>query len=932
MGGSGFEVAVPGTPDVRALVGRESECALLSDALDHAVSGTGSALLLRGQAGMGKTALLEWAVARAEVRRMRVLRMAGAPAEADLAYAALHQVLWPLLDGTTGLPSAQRDALERALGVREGAQPDGFAVGDATLGLLSRAAAHRPLLVVLDDLHCCDTTSATVFGSLQDRVTELPVVLLAATRPEGMPVEAAVGSDIVDVPRLTDEQARLLVEAHRPGLEESAVERILCEAQGNPLALIELPRQLDRVSHRGLLPLGAPLPVGERLADVFGSRINTLSRAARHLLLLTALGTESGHDHVLAGEPDPAADAAGDGHPQRELVESGLADTHPVTGRPRLRHPLIGSCAVHLAPPSAVREAHLELAGALPEDHPRHALHLAAGTIGADETVALRLERAAQAMALRRGDIEAARLYARAAALSEDPGAAATRRIMAASLASRGSAALEHLRHLMAEVARHPVPAELAPIHRFSIAFFQLHEGSDLRTPASLMAGILDGLDAAPRPEEALAGLWDYLYCLLILVAVYTGDEDIWDALDRHIHLASPLARLCHDVWKDPARTAHGAGDRLRDLLAGLTPEQEAQSVWLILWTAVGLNAVGEHPAVLERLGRQDVWGTRAFVNLVTCRDDVLAGRWDNALRSAERGARESVARGFELHEMTHHLHTGFILAARGDEAALDALHERLGPWARKRELRFLTDGMHAHRSLLALGAQDYEEAYAHAAAVTPAGRLPARVPWFQHAFLDLVQAAIHTGRHAQARAHVDAAVAAEIHLISAHHSFVLAVARAVESQDEACFRAALAHPGSDRWPMEKARLHLAYGAQLRRGGHRKAAAAPLLVAHRTFTALGAALWAAAAARELRTVGHDPHRTTPRPDAWHHLTAQERRITELAAAGLTNREIGNRLRLSPRTVGAHLYKAFPKLGVTSRAALSHALRGGEDSG
>ncbi|MEU7077851.1 AAA family ATPase [Streptomyces sp. NPDC046409] len=899
------------------LLGRSAERAVLSAAL----AGAGDAVLLRGDPGIGKTSLLEWAVRRARAADTRVLRMVGAAAESGLAYAALHQVLWPLLDESAGLPPAQQDALERALGVREGAPPDGFALGDAALGLLARTAARRPLLVVLDDLQWADETSAAVFAFLQRRIERTAVVLLAATRDAEARFDGPT-STVVDVGRLSSDEAGVLVDSRCPGLESGVRDRILHEAGGNPLALTELPLQLDPDVGRGVLPLPDHLPVGTRLGRMFDTRIARLSSPARDRLLRLALG-EAWRGADLPGARGQVPRPPDDDGLRRELTDSGLAVVDPTTSELRFRHPLVASCVVELAPKAAVRKAHLRIAALLPPDHPQRALHLSAGTVDPDEATASCLERAAEEMAQRRGDVEAARLYGRAAELSGSPSGAVRRWIMAASLATRGTAPLDFIRRLLDEVARHPVPGDLAVLHQFSIAFFQLHEGSDYRAPAVVMSEILDGLGALPQEEPG--GLRDSLFCLLILTTVYTGDDALWRNLDRHIHQASPLAALCYDVWKDPARTAHGAAERLRPALATLTPHQEAMSVWLILWTAVGADVIGEHPELLQRLQRQHLWGTRSFLDLVTCRDDVIRGRWESALRTADRGARESAARGFDIHRMTYHLHAGFVLAGRGEADALDSLHEQLGPWARERGLRFLLDGMHAHRSLLALGAGRYEDAYAHAAAVTPPGTLPARVPWFLHSFLDLVEAAAHTGREEQARAHVDAAVAAGVAEISGHHAFTVSAAAAVVARDDARFRAALARPGAEQWPFTHARLHLAYGGHLRRRSRRKDAVSPLLEARRIFAGLGAVQWVAAADRELSAAGGAVPPTAGRGAEWQVLTAQERRIADLAACGLTNREIANRVRVSPRTVGAHLYRIFPKLGVTSRAALSEAL-------
>ncbi|MBD2831084.1 ATP-binding protein [Streptomyces pratensis] len=826
------------------LLGRSAERAVLSAAL----AGAGAAVLLRGDPGIGKTSLLEWAVRRPGPRtRGCCAWSARLPSRSGLRRAPPGAVA--VAGRVRGPSPAQQDALERALGVREGAPPDGFALGDAALGLLARTAARRPLLVVLDDLQWADETSAAVFAFLQRRIERTAVVLLAATRDAEARFDGST-STVVDVGCLSPGEAGVLVDSRCPGLESGVRDRILHEAGGNPLALTELPLQLDPMSAGACClcrttfrsaPASGACSIHASLASRPGAGPAAAAGPRGGLARADLPGTRG---HV----PRPPGDDA----LLRELTDSGLAVVDPTTSELRFRHPLVASCVVELAPKAAVRKAHLRIAALLPRT-----TRSAPFTCRPGPWTPTRRRRRASNGPRRR--------WRSGAATWRPPGCTAERLSSVKAVGCRaavdhgrvprhrGTAPLDFIRRLLDEVARHPVPEDLAVLHQFSIAFFQLHEGSDYRAPAVVMSEILDGLGALPQEEPG--GLRDSLFCLLILTTVYTGDDALWGNLDRHIHQASPLAALCYDVWKDPARTAHGAAERLRPALATLTPHQEAMSVWLILWTAVGADVIGEHPELLQRLQRQHVWGTRSFLDLVTCRDDVIRGRWESALRTAERGARESAARGFDIHRMTHHLHAGFVLAGRGEADALDSLHEQLGPWARERGLRFLLDGMHAHRSLLALGAGRYEDAYAHAAAVTPPGTLPARVPWFLHSFLDLVEAAVHTGREEQARAHVDAAVAAGVAEISGHHAFTVSAAAAVVARDDARFRAALARPGAELWPFTHARLHLAYGGHLRRRSRRKDAVSPLLEARRIFAGLGAVQWVAAADRELSAAG-----------------------------------------------------------------------------
>ncbi|MER5782570.1 ATP-binding protein [Streptomyces mobaraensis] len=283
------------TAGTGALVGRHREKALLGRALDDARTGTGgSALLLRGEPGIGKTALLEWTEARARALGFTVLRSVGAEAEAELAFGALHQALWPLLQRSEALPARQREALECALGLRDGMPPNGFTVGASALSLLAEAARERPQLLLIDDLHWADSSSATVFAFLHRRLTELPLVIVSASRPDRAATEGWPAHP-VDVGALPPADAGALLRQRHPELATTTADRVLEEAAGNPLALVELPRHLHEDQLKGIVPLPEGLPLGQRLERLFTGRLRALSAPAARTLLLAALsGTTAG--------------------------------------------------------------------------------------------------------------------------------------------------------------------------------------------------------------------------------------------------------------------------------------------------------------------------------------------------------------------------------------------------------------------------------------------------------------------------------------------------------------------------------------------------------------------------------------------------------------------------------------------------------------
>ncbi|MEU1025531.1 AAA family ATPase, partial [Streptomyces sp. NPDC005904] len=300
-----------GERTAEVLAGRDAHLAAIGAAL-AGIADAGTSVLLRGDPGMGKTALLAAAEAMARDAGLRVLRMTGAEAETGLPFAALHQVLWPLLDGTRALPGEQRDALESALGVREGMPPEGFTVAGAALALLAHAAARRPVVVLLDDLQWADPSSVAVFGYLRRHLTPLPLVLVGATRREGDAGGGAGSAQesgdteslpgrVMDLEPLDAEQAERLLRTLHPWLPAPAHRRVLRAAAGNPLALHELPAQLRRLApdHPALLAgaraedgdeLFGELPLGARLGRLYEDGLRALPDDARQLLLVAAVG------------------------------------------------------------------------------------------------------------------------------------------------------------------------------------------------------------------------------------------------------------------------------------------------------------------------------------------------------------------------------------------------------------------------------------------------------------------------------------------------------------------------------------------------------------------------------------------------------------------------------------------------------------------
>lgn len=874
--------------------GRDAQLTVIRAAL-AGIRRAGTSLLLRGDPGMGKTALLEEAGTAALGAGLRVLRMTGAAAESSLAYAALHQVLWPLLEHVPALPAGQRAALESALGIHDAAAPHPEAVADAARALLARAAADRPVVVLQDDLQWADPASLGVFRRLRGRTASLPLVLVGATRDP-----AAEGA--IDLPPLTEQESERLLRALHPWLPEGARERVLRAAGGNPLALHELPARLRKAATdhpaylagprtAGIPDLFDELPLGERLGRLYEDSLRALPATARHLLLAVALGGP------------PAQHAAPlrnmDSRTRQSVEASGLA--HLDGEHLAFRHPLVRAGLIHLATPAERRAAHRLLADSLPVTSPHRIVHRAAAAVGTDAELADLVHQEADRTAAEGEDAAAARLMGRAAGLSPDPATRAARLVAAAVMATRGGRmrlAAELLTE--AETEARPGRPEPRAAYAYALACTRFQLDGDPMPTVELLPGLLD---------EA-AELRDAMLLLLLLAAVHTGDTRARAAVERHTADTGGPAALCLRTGTGPHPGPYG---ELGRAVGELPRERETAAAWILLWSAAAaVDAVGEHDALRGCLARSRAYAPQAFVAGLRAHDDFLHGRWEESLAVSRQGAETSAAYRHALNETLFLLNTAQILAARGDLTGLAELEPVLGAAARERQLRLVAERFQALKVLGALGHGRTQEAWHHARALPPAD-----APCSHLSLVDWVQAAVDSARHEEARERLRAVREAGLAAASPHHAFLVAVAEALAAQDEEHFAAVYAHSGAGSWPFPLARAHLAHARLLRRHGHPEQAAAHSREAQRIFTRLGATPWARQAGRDLdlAAAGSDAR-----------LSAQELRIAELAAEGLTNRQIGERLGLSPRTIGAHLYRIFPKLGITTRAGVARALQ------
>lgn len=907
------------------LAGRDGDIGVIRAFLDGA-SAQSTALLLTGEPGAGKTALLDAARDLAAAAGVRVLRAVGARCEADVSFSCLNQLLLPLGEELMQLSAVQRNALQVAQGLSAGPPSDPLVVSNAVLALLRRAAAARPLLVVLDDLPWLDRASSLVLGLAARRLGGSPVGFLAAARTGAETFFDCGGLPRHEVRPLDGEAAAALVGAGFPELAPGVRRRILAEARGNPLALLELPSALTEPQRRARVPLPPALPLSRRLQAVFMSPASDLPAPTRYLLLLAAL--EGTGDLAVLRAAAAGRRAIDDLAPAER---AGLVRIGEDNGRLSFRHPLIRSAVLQLSVSDDVRRAHRVLAAQLGDQPERRAWHLASAALGPDGEVAGLLGRVAREM-LRRGEAAGAvAALLRSAQLSTRGSERSTLLAEAACLSVTVTGELSQAQRLLAD-ARQATP-ELDRSLFASVAASHLLLNSDggIDTVHGLLVSAISKLTGPYDVRDPALMAWLHT---MLMVCAFGARPELWAPFDEVFAALSPhppadLALLVR-TYADPARSAVPVLDRLNAAIGGLAAEADHWRILIISSAAVYTDRLAGCRGALRRVAAAGRDG-RALLPAVSALtllslDAFMTGGWDEAQRLAGECLEATQALDYPLRAWMARELQALVAAGRGDYEAVRELTGQMIRWARPRGIVQARLAACQAGSLAALGRGDFEEAYQQAAAISPPGILASHVPYALRVPMDLVEAAVRTGRHEEAAAHVAAMRRAGLARISPRLTMLTNASAALAApagQAGQLFAAALAVPGADRWPFERARVQLTYGEHLRRARATADARAQLSAALATFEALGATPWTLRAGNELRATGLAAARADgPGPAT---LTAQERQVAALAAAGLTNKQIGERLYLSHRTVAAHLYQIFPRLGITSRAALRDAL-------
>ncbi|MDX6410391.1 MAG: hypothetical protein QOE13_3462, partial [Gaiellaceae bacterium] len=882
-----------------------------------------------GEAGVGKTALLEYALGSAS--DFRVVRTAGVESEMELAFAALHQLCAPLLDWLERLPGPQRGALQTTFALSEGAVPDRFLVGLATLSLLSEVGEERPLLCVIDDAQSLDRASAQTLAFVARRLLAEPAVVLFAARE---PTEELTGVAELVLEGLQDADARKLLASVIPGrLDERAADQLVAETRGNPLALLELPRGLSAAQLAGGFGLPVAVSLEGRIEERFLQRLQDLPVQTRQLLL------------VAAAEPlgDPALlwrAAERLGIPARELEPAERAGLLQADSRVRFRHPLVRSAVYRAAARAERRRVHLALAEATDTevDPDRRVWHLAEATAGPDEDVAAELERAAGRAQARGGLAAAAAFLERAAALTPEA-ARRAQRALAAAQTKYEAGALDDALTLLATAE----PGALGDLERARVDLLR----------AQIAFASRRGSDAPPLLLKAAREL---------------------EAVDPDLARATYLEALSAARFAGPLGRGAGVVEVSEAALAAPQPPQPPRPSDLLLQGLALLFTEGYAagpPILKEALSafrRETVLPPREARWLpLACQ--AAADVWDDvtwrllSTRELER-ARDTGA----LTAMPLVLSTlSYIHAISGDLAAAEALldeitasteatgipsHRYVALWiaalrGREAELSELIDTTVSEavargegfalaitgqvRAVLNNGLGRYDVAMAavrQAVEVDLTSELGS-----PRAVAELIEAAVRCGEHSLAARALERLVVTTRASGTDWALGVEARSRALLSDGDAAdsaYREAIERLRRTRVRLQLARAHLVYGEWLRRERRRLDAREQLRTALEMFTSMGTEAFAARAERELLATGERVRKRSV--DTREDLTPQEAQIARLARDGLSNRAIGARLIISQHTVAYHLRKVFSKLDITSRSQLRRALPDPADAG
>ncbi len=901
--------------------GRDRELAELDGVLGRARGGRSAALVVSGEAGIGKTALLDQMAARAAAH-VRVDHVVASESEVELAYAGLQLLCAPLMESARELPDPQRDALDTAFGVRVASPPDPFLVGLAVLGLLTDAAEERSLLCIVDDAQWLDEASARALAFVARRLDAEGIAIVLSMRTVD---DRFAGLPQLVVEGLGDDDARELFRRAMPGVVDQRVrDQLIAEARGNPLALQELPRALTPAEIAGGFALTSSMPLENRIEQSVITQLAPLSEDTR-LLLLAAVAEPTGDPLLLRR----ACAALGLG--QESFDDAERAGALVLGGRVRFRHPLVRSAVYRASSPAARRRVHAALAEATdPDSDPdRRAWHRASSTLLPSEDVAAELQRAASRARTRGGVAAAAAFLERAAELSPEPFERA-QRLVAAAEATHDAGAPESALRLLRVARDQP----LDPLQDALVARLEARAGYALRRDSS---GARQLLAAAQRLDELDPALARDTYLEALVAAVYGGR--LGDARD-----VAEVSRAILDATEDDT------SDETRDLIlrgqALLAAEGQAAALPTL---RRALRAFLDHPPDPREVhwmwfasrAAQDLWDAEALGALAARQVELaraegvltvlpialsllmLAQTVDGDLDAADASCDEIDA----IRQVTGQTFPAygrmFLAAYRGQAETVERLAPQIRADGEERGEGYAVSAANFAEAILNNGLGRYDRALASARRELPYTH---ELNHAMRTLLELVEAAVRTGERAVAEEALQRLAEVTTPLGNDWALGVRAMAGAqllAGDEADASFREAVERFERAQVPIMVGRTQLLHGEALRRRHRRVDARRQLRAAHDLLRRIGIDGFADRAARELEATGETVRVRTV--ETLGQMTPQEVNVARLARQGLTNRDIGSRLFISARTVEYHLGKVFTKLGIASRTDLGTAL-------
>ncbi|MGW4118324.1 helix-turn-helix transcriptional regulator [Nocardia sp. NPDC004711] len=904
------------------LYGRAEELALIDRLLADAVAGRSGALVLTGPAGIGKTALLDYAAARAD--GLRVIRVSGIELEAELPFAGLHLLLRPALDRLHALPEPQAAALRGAFGLAAAETGDRFLIGLAVLSMLAELAEDGPVLCLVDDAQWLDRSSAEALTFAARRLHHEGVLLLFAVRGGTHPVAGLSAHELRGLDRAA---AAALLDERYPELAPQVRTRMLAESEGNPLALVELPSALSADQRTGAAPAVpydlAMLPLSTRVQTAFGARAARLDEAAATLLLIAA-AEQTGELSVVL---DTAATFGASPADLAAAERSGLLVRRG--DQVSFRHPLVRAAILRDAPLHLRLAAHHALAETLhrsgsTEAADRAVWHRAAAATGPDDTLADDLEAAAGRAYERADHAAASAAMERAAELTVVAGTG-TRRLICAAKAAAVAGDLHRTGALLRRAGRGPIGEADAPRLAALRAAVEAEFGSR-RTAARIL------VDAAAGAPDDAAGP---MLVDAVRNGFFVGDAELTERaatlLDRRFGPNAltegliGMARMLSGDDEFALPRLRACAEFVHTRSAELTQDERMNGAAMGLMTGFDLEACELLETLVTEAREQSMLGALPMRLYYLASAEFATGRNRDATVHAEEGLALADAIGQRNQMDGLRCTLAWAAALAGDETRCRALAESTLTAALDRGETATAVLAITALALLDLGAGRYDLV---ADRLESAARGPMSGHYMAVSFIPLrVEAAVRTGRTDHLAESLDKlrrwSAASGSLCTRAVYERCLALTGPADEAEGHYEAAERLHEKGGR-PFERARTALLYGAWLRRYQRKAEARTRLRAAAETFDRLGAHPWAERARAELRATG-DTGRRPPTASVLDLLTPQELQVVRLAAEGLSNRDIGGQLFLSPRTVGYHLYKAFPKLGVATRAELAALL-------